>query len=60
VIVDQSEPAKAVQFEKYQTLAGMSAVPLNYLIDKDGNVAAAWYGFDTGYLKEKLAVLGIK
>ncbi|HUU18837.1 MAG TPA: TlpA disulfide reductase family protein [Sedimentisphaerales bacterium] len=44
-IVDSSEPAENVFFTKYQT-AGMSAVPLNYLIDKNGLVSDRWYGFE--------------
>jgi hypothetical protein len=32
---------------KYQTITGFSAVPLNYLIDPEGKVVDAWYGYDS-------------
>ncbi len=60
LIVDMSEEATAVQQSKYQTLLGMSAVPLNYLIGPDGNVADAWYGGDMERLVKALSALGIK
>lgn len=49
-IYNTSEEAREVQFEKYQK-KGYSGVPLNYLIDRNGNVASVWYGYDRG--KEK-------
>ncbi len=49
-IYTTSEEAQTVQFEQYQK-AGASGVPLNYVIDSEGNVAMTWYGFDKG--KEK-------
>ncbi|MBD3180290.1 MAG: redoxin domain-containing protein [Candidatus Latescibacteria bacterium] len=45
-IVDSSEQARNTSFNEYQRLPGMSAVPLNYLIDRRGRIAVAWYGFD--------------
>ena len=33
VVLDNSDAVCKIQFSVYQTLAGMSAVPLNYLID---------------------------
>jgi len=56
-IVDTSKAAGEVVFSKYQKQSGRSAVPLNYLIDREGKVARAWYGDDTGldlapYLKK--------
>lgn len=50
-IYDTSEEARAVQFEKYQK-KGYSAVPLNYLVDRNGNVALVWYGYDHGKAKK--------
>jgi peroxiredoxin len=44
-VVDPSEKATAVFTRGYQR-NGTSAVPLNYLIDKDGRIAAGWYGYD--------------
>lgn len=60
-IVDSSETAKKVVFEKYQR-PGASAVPLNYLIDKEGKVLRAWYGYDKddAALKQLLESLGFK
>jgi len=44
-ILDTSEDAwKAIQ--QYETFPGWSAVPMTYLIDRDGKVMDAWYGFD--------------
>jgi peroxiredoxin/outer membrane lipoprotein-sorting protein len=44
-IVDNSDEAQKVFFEHYQKTGG-SGVPLNYIIDRDGRVAAGWYGYD--------------
>jgi peroxiredoxin len=42
-IVDASENGwKAM--EKFQTLEGTSAVPMTYIIDREGKVVDAWYG----------------
>lgn len=30
----------------YETLSSMSGVPLTYLIDREGKVVDAWYGYD--------------
>ena len=48
VIIDPSPAGQAVSFEKYQTVKGMSAVPLNYIIDREGRVVDAWYGYRSG------------
>jgi peroxiredoxin len=42
-ILNISEGAQQICFEEYQQ-RGMSAVPLNYLIDRQGKVIKAWYG----------------
>ncbi len=44
-VLDTSSEAQRTYFDKYQTL-GWSGVPLNYVIDGEGKVAAAWYGYD--------------
>jgi peroxiredoxin len=44
-ILDTSQEALNVCFSRYQTM-GWSAVPLNYVIGRDGTVAAAWYGYN--------------
>ena len=49
-IIDSSEAAIKTCFFDYQT-KGASAVPMSYIIDRDGNVAAAWYGYEEGQPK---------
>ena len=38
---------------KYETL-GMTAVPMTYLIGRDGKIVDAWYGFQPGRAEEAL------
>jgi len=60
-ILDTSQAAwKACA--KFETLGGMSGVPLTYLIDREGKVADAWYGFDGDHSRGRqvLQRLGIK
>ena len=47
-VLDNSAEAKEVFSTRYQRIKGISAVPLNYIIDRDGKVFRAWYGFDDG------------
>jgi peroxiredoxin/outer membrane lipoprotein-sorting protein len=47
-IVDTSAVAREIYYHRYQTVKGQSAVPLNYIIDKDGRVVHAWYGYERG------------
>jgi len=42
-ILDSSDAAMQVCFRQYQGAYG-SAVPMNYIIDRDGKVVDAWYG----------------
>jgi len=42
-ILDSSDAAVRVCFQQYQGAYG-SAVPMNYIIDRDGKVVDAWYG----------------
>jgi hypothetical protein len=51
-IIDSSEAALNVCFQDYQT-KGASAVPMSYVIDRDGKVVEAWYGFDGDESKTK-------
>ena len=46
-ILDSSAAAQKVCFQQYQR-AGCSAVPMSYLIDREGRVLAAWYGYEEG------------
>jgi len=60
-VLDSSEAANHTCFVDYQTLSGMSAVPLSYIIDREGKVVAAWYGeHDEGKVSEILERLGVK
>ena len=42
-IIDSSDAAHKVCFQEYQRY-NMSAVPMSYIIDRDGKVVDAWYG----------------
>ena len=55
-ILDSSEAARKVFFAGYRG----SGVPLNYVIDREGRVAAAWYGYQEkdAQLDETLRRLG--
>lgn len=44
---------------RYETLAGMSAVPMTYLIDREGKVVEAWYGYELGRAEKALKKLGL-
>ena len=43
---------------QYETL-GMSAVPMTYLIGRDGKVVEAWYGYTEGQTESALKKLGL-
>jgi peroxiredoxin len=51
-ILDSSDAAVQIGFRGYQ----MSGVPLNYIIDRDGKIVEAWYGYEQGH-KQALAAL---
>jgi peroxiredoxin len=60
-VLDSSEAAKHTCFVDYQTLSGMSAVPLSYIIDREGKIAAGWYGtHEEATLSAVLERLGVK
>jgi hypothetical protein len=44
-ILDSSDAAVKVTFQDYQG----SGVPLNYIIDRQGNIVEAWYGYEQGH-----------
>ncbi len=44
---------------KYETLTGMSAVPMTYLIGRDGKVVEAWYDYRQGHAEKLLKDLGL-
>ena len=51
-ILDSSDAAVKVGFSSYK----MGGVPLNYVIDKEGKIVDAWYGYEQGH-KRALAAL---
>jgi peroxiredoxin len=55
VLDTSSEAEEAVG--RYETLEGMTAVPLSYLIGKDGKILDAWYGYDKKKLRQVLLQL---
>jgi len=46
-------------FLKYETLPGYGAVPLNYVIDREGKVVDAWYDLDEYRGKQALKKAGL-
>lgn len=44
-ILDSSKAAVDTGFKSYK----MSGVPLNYIIDKEGIIVDAWYGYEEGH-----------
>ena len=56
-ILDTSDAARRA-IAQYETLAGMSAVPMTYVIDREGKVVAAWYDFDKSEAEKVLRKLG--
>jgi peroxiredoxin len=59
-ILDTSPAAIKTCLEEYQT-GDSSGVPLSYIIDREGKVAAAWYGeHDESKVTEILQRLGVK
>ena len=57
-VLDASDNANQAM-TRYETLGGMSAVPLTYLIDRDGKVVQAWYGYEEGRAEAALKKLGL-
>ncbi len=51
-ILDSSDAAVQIGFRDYQ----MSGVPLNYIIDREGKIVEAWYGYEEGH-KQALTAL---
>ena len=55
VLATSPEAWKAMM--KYETLRGRSAVPMTYLIDREGKVMDAWYGYDNKKTEEAIKKL---
>jgi peroxiredoxin len=51
-ILDSSDAATMVQFREYKG----SGVPLNYIIDREGKIVDAWYGYEEGHKRALDAV----
>jgi peroxiredoxin len=51
-ILDSSDAAMKVGFYGYQ----MSGVPLNYIIDREGKIVDAWYGYEQGHKRALTAL----
>ncbi len=50
-ILDPSDAAQKVCFQDYRT----SGVPANYIIDREGKVVDAWYGYEKGHRRARAA-----
>ena len=51
-IIDSSDAAVKTAYRDYRA----SGVPLNYIIDKEGKVVDAWYGYEKGHSRAKAAL----
>jgi len=51
-ILDSSDTARRTSFEDYKS----SGVPLNYIIDREGKVVDAWYGYEKGHKRALTAL----
>ena len=51
-ILDSSEAANRVSFDDYKC----TGVPLNYIIDKEGKIVDAWYGYEEGHKRALVAL----
>jgi peroxiredoxin len=57
-ILDTSMAAVKTAFDSYK----MNGVPLNYIIDREGKIVDAWYGYEEGHKRviEALEKAGAK
>ena len=58
IVLDTSDAASRAIMQ-YETLGGMTAVPMTYLIGRDGKVVEAWYGYDEGQTEGALKKVGL-
>ena len=56
-ILDTSDTANRA-VSQYETL-GMSAVPMTYVINREGKVVDAWYGYEKDRTQRALKKLGL-
>jgi len=63
-VVDASSNVQDLQHRVYEVSSGRTAVPMNYIIGRDGKIVEAWYGFDEDEEEEsvlnKLKPLGFE
>ncbi len=57
-MLDAGSPAQRAM-SQYETLEGMSAVPMTYVIDREGKVVDAWYGYSPTQSQAALRKLGL-
>ena len=57
-VLDSSDAATRAM-EQYETLHGMSAVPMTYVIDRQGKVVVVWHGYDADASARAVAKLGL-
>lgn len=57
-VLDASDAANRAMMQ-YETLGGMSAVPMTYLIDREGKVVVAWYDYRQDQAEKALKKLGL-
>ncbi len=57
-ILDASKAANEA-VSQYETLGGMSAVPMTYVIGRDGKVMDAWYGYEKERSERTIKKLGL-
>lgn len=58
-VLDSSDAAMRAMAQ-YETLAGMSAVPMTYIIDRNGKIVVAWYGYEADGAEKAVAQFGAK
>jgi peroxiredoxin len=58
MVLDSSAAADQA-LRQYETL-GMLAVPMTYLIGRDGKVVEAWYGYSEGQAESALKKVGLE
>ena len=51
-ILDASDAGQKACFQDYRT----SGVPVNYIIDREGKVVDAWYGYEKGHRRARVAL----
>ena len=57
-VLESSDAANRA-VSQYETLGGMSAVPMTYVIGRDGKVVDAWYGYEKDRTQQALKKLGL-